>query len=253
MKRKTVLAVGGIYHIFNRGIDKRDIFLDPSYYSRFVSTLEHSLKYNYPYSLLKRRLKEAESSEDRKNILLQLETKRIEPPVEVLSFCLMPNHFHLTLKQLVEDGITELIRRICTAYTMYFNVRQERRGSLFGGVFRSVLVETEEQLIHLSRYQHLNPLKAGITEIPKLGDYPWSSLPTYLGRDDIPFVNSRPVMSHFKDAEGYLRFLEAETDEYEPLRLEGIAIDDDFGWFACFRDYEEERKEALRKRYMELL
>jgi len=237
MKRKTVLAIGGVYHIFNRGIDKRDIFLSSSYYSRFLSLIEHSLNYNYPYSLLKRRLRKAKSSDERKNIFLQLESRRIEPPVEILSFCLMPNHFHLTLRQLAENGTSELIRRVCTAYTMYFNVLQDRRGSLFGGAFRSVQVDSDEQLIHLSRYQHLNPLKAGISGLNKLGEYPWSSLSAFLGERDIPFLNTEPILAFFKGSKEYMEFVTAEVDQYEPLRLEGLAIDDDFGWFARFRDY----------------
>lgn len=238
MKRKYPLITDQIYHIFSRGVDKRDIFLDPSYYSRFISILKHSLKYNYPYSLLKRRLEKAQSPRDRQNIFRQLELKRIKPPVEVISLCLMPNHHHLTLKQLVENGITDLMRRV---------------GGLFESTFKSVMVESDEQLIHLTRYQHINPRDSGLNTAEGLVNYPWSSLSTYLGEKRFPFVKPEVVLSHFKNPQSYLEFVLAEIDEFEPLRLHEVAVDDDFGWFSRFRTLEKEQKEQLRNRYLETL
>lgn len=247
MRRKITFARDKFYHIFTRGIDGREIFTDESYYSYFLSLLEHCLNYGYPYSTLKNRLKKAQSPHERQEIFAQLETKRIAPPVEVISFCLMPTHPHLTLKQLEDSGITVFLHRLFTAYSHYFNIRYQRSGPLFESTFKAALVDSDEQLIHLSRYQHINPRALGLNTVEELANYPWSSLAFYLGERDLSFVNADAVLSLFPSSEEYSAFVSAEIDEYEPMRLEGVAIDDDFGWFARFRQLEASRKEELRR------
>jgi len=251
--RKTILATDLIYHIYNRGGEKQNIFLDPSYYSRFVSVIKHCLEYDYPYSLLKRRLENAPSPQEKQAVLLQLDIRKTNPPVDVISFCLMPNHYHLTLKQLIEGGITIFLHRIGTAYTKYFNRRQERTGRLFEGTFKAVLVDTDEQLLHLTRYQHINPRELGVDTLGELVDYPWSSLATYLGKRRFAFVKPEMVLANFKDPKDYLDFISAEIDEFESLRLNEVALDDDFGWFTRFRTLEKERQEQLYRLYLETL
>ncbi len=251
--RKTIFATGKIYHIYNRGVEKRKIFLGPSYYSRFITVLKHTLNYDYPYSILKRNLEETTSEEAKALILADLETRRIEQPTDIFSLCLMPNHIHLTLMQLVKDGITQLMHRLGTAYTMYFNKREKRTGRLFEGSFKAVLVETEPQLIHLTRYQHINPTSLDLKSKEELINYPWSSLSTYLGDKRFDFVKPKPVINMFKDPEEYIEFVMAEVDKFEPLRLHKVAIDDDFGWFEGYRNLEEERKKYLQEEYMKRL
>lgn len=248
--RKTILASGGIYHIYNRGVEKRDIFLAPGYYSRFTTISKHYLRYDYPYSLLKRRLQRAASPQTKKDVFTLLETRRIEPPVEVISFVLMPNHYHLTLKQLTENGITQFMHRLGTAYTGYFNIRQERSGRLFESSFKAVRVESEEQLIHLTRYQHLNPHGLGLTTTKELVNYPWSSLSSYLGERKFDFVSPEAALSHFGSGEEYLKFISSEVDEFEPMLLDEVAIDDDFGWFEKFRALQKEIQKQFQKRYL---
>ena len=251
--RKVPLATNYFYHVYNRGVDKREIFSDYSYYSRFVSILEHYLKYDYPYSLLKRRLVKAQSPLGKKNILLQLETRRVNPPVEIVSLCLMPNHYHLTLKQLIENGISIFMHRIGIAYTTYFNVRNDRSGRLFEATYKAAMIESNEQLLHLTRYQHINPRSLGLKTPEELVEYPWSTLSTYLGEKRFPFVNPEVVMSAYGNSKDYLDFVSAEIDEFEPLRLQGIAVDDDFGWFVKFCTLKKDRREQLRSRYLEML
>lgn len=252
--RKTVLAIDCFYHIYNRGVEKRNIFLDEGYYSRFISVLDHCLQYNYPYSLLHQRLGQAESLSARQEILRQLERHRVDPLVKILSFCLMPNHYHLTLRQLVRDGITKFMHRVGTAYAMYFNTRQDRSGRLFESSFKAVLVEFEEQLIHLSRYQHLNPQALGLDTRQKLIKYPWSSLPVYLGgTKHFSFVEPRTILSAVGGSSGYSDFMRNEPDKLELLRLQEVAVDDDFGWFADFRKFDKEQRKELKNRYIAAL
>lgn len=245
------LVTGYIYHVYNRGTDKREIFPNDGYYTRFLSLLEHCLKYSYPYSALKRRLGGANSPEKVKVILTQLQPYIIEPPVEIISFCLMPNHYHLTVRQLVEGGLTEFMRRLGTGYTNYFNIRLERTGRLFESTYKTVPVESEGQLLHLTRYQHTNPTSLGLNS-QELVNYPWSSLATYVKATDTPFsfVTPKDILAAFKNPKAYLDFVLAEVDRYEPFRLREVAIDDDFGWFAALQELAEERRTRLREAYL---
>ena len=193
-----------------------------------------------------------DDNKEKQEIFRRMEDKRIEPMVEIISLCLMPNHYHLTLKQLRENGVSIFMHRIGTSYTGYFNIRQERSGRLFETSFKAVRVESEEQLIHLSRYQHINPHSLDLT--PKeLVNYSWSSLPAYLGKKEPSFVNPEMVLSAFKKTESYLKFVLGEIAESETFHIQDVAIDDDFGWFAKLKAFEKDRREQLRQRYMEKL
>ena len=100
--------------------------------------------------------------------------------VSVLSFCLMPNHFHLVVKQRKENGIKNYLANISNSYTKFFNTKHDRVGPLLQGTFKAVWIETDEQLLHVVRYIHLNPVEAGIVQAPE--NYLWSSYPAYLGK-----------------------------------------------------------------------
>lgn len=243
--RKVKLRSGFVYHIYNRGIEKRKIYLDSSYYARFISILKHCLNYGYPYSLLNRRLQDVKSPSGKREIFEQLEWKRIDQPVSIISFCLMPNHFHLTLKQLVDNGISDYMHRIGISYTGYFNIREDRSGRLFESTFKAVRVESDEQLRHLTRYQHINPWRI-VKGKRELVNYPWSSLPVYLGKKEFKIVNPELVMGNFKDTEDYLGFVLAEIDEGGVGKLVKVAIDDDFGWFEEWKAKEKSRREESR-------
>ncbi len=243
---------GEIYHIYTRGVEGREIFLDQTYHSQFITTLDHYLTYDYPLSVLKRRLKKAKTEQTKERIFADLETHRIEPEeVMLISFCNMPTHPHLTLKQLQDNGISTLMHRMGTSYTNYFNIRLERTGRLFETSYKLVRVESDEQLLHLTRYQHINPKTLGLITAEDLINYPWSSLSTYLGDKRYPFVNTETIMSYFSSPSEYLKFVMAEVDKFEPLRLETVAIDDDFGWFSGFRALKEEIQKDRRERFLE--
>ena len=147
MSRKTVFPTDCFYHIYNRGVDKRNIFLDSKNYAHFVNLLKHYLNYDYPFSLFEQQLNKANNPQERDDILAELETKRVDPPVEIISFCLMPNHYHLTVKQLTEKGITSYLHRLCTSYAMYFNVREDRSGTLFESNFFEIKIHGTNLLV----------------------------------------------------------------------------------------------------------
>ena len=128
-----------------------------------------------------------------------------EKIVEIICYCLMPNHFHLLLKQLRDNGITDFIRLISNGYTRYFNTRHHRIGPLLQGAYKAVLIETDEQLVHVSRYIHLNPLVSLL--VKNLTTYTMSSYPDYIGVRDGKLINKNEILGFFKNTSKYESFV----------------------------------------------
>lgn len=196
--RTTPLMNGEFYHLYNRGSDKRSTFTQSRDYKRFQQTL-----YYYQYSGPKPRFSKFSKSD--------LNSFKPDPSnklVEILCYCLMPNHFHFLVKQLKDSGISIFMSQLCNSYTKYFNTKYPRVGPLFQGKFQSVLIETDEQLIHLSRYIHLNPIVSGL--VKNLDDWPWSSYLEYMNQ---PFIcNTAEILNFFASKEKYKEFIEAQVD-----------------------------------------
>ena len=173
--RQTVLATDEIYHIFNRGIARLPIFSSNKNYHRFLDLIDYYRFKDTPvsFSHLQKLTKE-----EREKIVDNLK-KEGKPQVEILCFCLMNNHFHFLLKQKTENGISKFISNLQNGYAKYFNIKTDRTGPLFQPMFKSVRVITDEQLLHVSRYIHLNPSTDFLVEINDLEIYPWSSLSSY--------------------------------------------------------------------------
>ena len=174
--RKVVFANGEYYHIFNRGVEKRPTFTTKYEFLRAVDSINFyrfgNLPIRYSKYLSLDKNKKAE-------FLKNLNDKELQ--VEIVAYCLMGNHFHLLLKQLKENGIVKFMAKFTNSYTKYFNTKHERVGPLFQGVFKAVHIESDEQLLHLSRYVHLNPVTNFKIKADELGSYQWSSYPQYLG------------------------------------------------------------------------
>lgn len=186
------------YHILNRGIEKRNIFLDDRDYKRFLKILKY-----YQYAEAKRSFSKL-TNEDLKN------AQRGEKIVEIISYCLMPNHFHLLIKQVKDKGISDFIRKISNGYTRYFNTKYRRIGPLFQGPYKAVMVESDEQLTHLSRYIHLNPKVSFL--VKDLNSYPWSSYTDYIGLENNDLVNKEEILGFFKDQKSYENFVLEQAD-----------------------------------------
>ena len=125
--------------------------------------------------------------------------------VDIICYCLMPNHFHFLLRQNKEGGITEFISKISNSYTKYFNTKNERVGPLLQGEFQSVHIESNEQLLHLSRYIHLNPLIGYVTK--DLRTYKWSSYAQYLGLTNSNVCSKDIILEQFKSTDDYESFV----------------------------------------------
>ena len=124
--------------------------------------------------------------------------------VDIICYCLMPNHFHFLLRQRRKNGITEFASKLSNSYTKYINVKNKRIGHLLQGNFKAVYVETNAQLIHLSRYIHLNPLIGYITK--NLDIYRWSSYLDYINLTNSEICDKRIILDQFKSPEEYKQF-----------------------------------------------
>lgn len=200
--RKTPFVNGEYYHVFNRGVAKMPIFLNVGGYKRFLKTFLY-----YQIEGPKPKFSRFDPKTTQINEIKQI--------VEIISYCLMPNHFHFLLRQIKENGITEFVSKLSNSYTKYFNTKNKRVGPLLQGEFKSVYIETNEQLLHLSRYIHLNPLIGNL--VKKLEDYTWSSYLEYAenqgnicSKDIIleQFKNSKEYKQFVKDQEAYGRELD---------------------------------------------
>src|SRR3989344_5405375 len=139
------------YHLYNRGVEKRKIFLDDQDYTVFLSYLK---EYLLPKDekALKELLGSDISYKEKDSVLKKLRLKNFVDEISLVAYCLMPNHFHMLVKQRSADAIDAFMSSLNTRYSMYFNRKYDRVGSLYQGVYKAVLIETDEQLLHLTRY-----------------------------------------------------------------------------------------------------
>lgn len=197
------------YHIYNRGVEKRDIFLDDDDRWRFLTTIFLYQWRNF-IPQIGRFIPFVRPSMFDKSILEKQIFKRIFTTrlAELACFCLMPNHFHFILKQTDEGGISFFMQRVGDSYTKYFNTKHQRTGHLFGGAFQAVHIDNDEYLSYLSTYIHLNPRELSQWR-GKEARYSWSSLQDFLGENRWePFLSPSLILEQFADKNEYEKFLE---------------------------------------------
>ncbi len=201
MLRKVTFAPGEYYHIYNRGTDKRKIFLTQKEQLRFLALLYIC---NNTASIHISNYKSLKLMD-----FFDLEIK--EPLVTIGAYCLMPNHFHLLIKETRENGITEFMQKLSTAYSMYFNIKHHRKGTLFEGPFKAEHANEDRYLKYLISYIHLNPVKLidskwkerGLRDYSKtkkyLDNYEFSSYFDYTGikRPQNKILNMKEFPKYF--------------------------------------------------------
>lgn len=210
-------STGYFYHIYNRGVEKRDIFLTPSDYKRFQETLEY-------YRLSPQPMKFSDFKRSKSSNRLKLKDQT--EVVRILCYCLMPNHFHLLVQQTEELGITQVMRKVSDSYTKYFNTKYERVGPLLQGAFKAKLIESEEYLLQLSKYIHRNslPLKMWEGKV-----YPYSSYKNYVSGEPHAFCDVNFIGSYFSQNNPYLSYQSfVEEDELDNQLTSDLMIDEDF-------------------------
>lgn len=227
MQRKTEFAVGEYYHLYNRGVDKREIFIDKGDYRRFLALL-HMCNSNQGvefgnYLQKGHRLDDVYNEDLSKDL------------VSIGAYCLMPNHFHLLVREKIENGISTFMKKILTGYSMYFNKKYERTGTLFEGRFKGKHVGDDRYLEYLFAYIHLNPVKLvdfnwrennnfDKQNVKRaVGDYQFSSYGYYIGasRQENKILDNQNFPEYFKNKKEFsdfvdiwLNFSEIEKEEY---------------------------------------
>lgn len=212
--RSSPLVTDEIYHVYNRGINRQPTFLNKRDYERGIQTISYYRLANLPLSLSKfLRL-----DQTKKNYIREI-IKKCKELEEILAYCLMPNHFHFLLKQKKDNGIRKFMSNFQNSYTRFFNTKGQRDGSLFLNQFKTVRVETDEQLLHLSRYIHLNPYTNYVVKsYTDLLTYPWSSITEYLDNKS-GFVNRSLIEGFFKNSEEHKKFIIDQADYQQELKL----------------------------------
>jgi len=190
-------APGEVFHVYTRGVASKNVFRGRSDYIRFRLLMMHCLA---------RRQGQSFSFAFRSKQQFTL-TEEGDGLVDVLCYCLMTNHVHILLRENVEGGISRYIQKLLNSYAKYFNMSQERVGSLFSNPFRAVLVVSDEQLLHVSRYIHLNPYVAHMVD--DAVKYEWSSLSEYVVKTDNPTCHSTLINS----LAGYQKYRRLVADE----------------------------------------
>lgn len=217
----------GYYHIYNRGVEKRIIFQDDQDYRVFL----HLLKYY---------LSPLDDKTEHPVVSAGINMVRPRPlsnlfgKAQLICYCLMPNHFHLLIKQVSKDSMTQLLRNISTSYSMYFNKRNNRVGGLFQGKYKAALIENDSYLLHLSRYIHANPI--GLSKRltgSDLVNYPYSSYAYFIGGKNAEWVNPQIILKFFENKNkfpfllkynSYKTFVEGGRSDAKEI-LGNLAID----------------------------
>ncbi|MCX6793506.1 MAG: transposase [Candidatus Gottesmanbacteria bacterium] len=200
--RKVPLITGEMYHIYNRSVMGTPIFEGKKEAEFFLAAAEYYMHEDPPvkFSLYR----------TRPQAFSPLPTKKL---ITVLAYCVMPNHFHFLVRQENDGGIQMHIRKATSSFAHYYGLKNHIHGHIFGGNFKAVHIENNEQLLHVSRYIYLNPVTAYMVEHPE--DYTYSSYAAYISKAALSrFVNTDFILGQFRSRGEYKRFVE-DQKEYQ--------------------------------------
>lgn len=210
------MAEGEAYHVFNRGIGGAEIFLGKREIERILELFDY---YRFPqkirfsqFKLLNKELKEK---------YLQ-QTRGGSPMVSLWAYAVMPDHYHLLIKQLKRGGIKSFVSKFQNAYAKYINLKKKRLGSLFLNPFKAKRIESDEILVHVSRYIHLNPVTAFMFNLNELKTSPLTSFPYYLKRRDSSsenMIDNTFLLERFRGSKQYFKFVANQVDYQRKLGL----------------------------------
>ena len=224
-----------IYHVLNRGVDKRKIFLDKQDYLKFIHNLFELNNQEIVYYTFYK----FERFNKNKDIQCPcIERKPRKLLVDIYTFCLMPNHYHLLISPRIENGIARFMHKINMGYSKYFNQKYKREGTLFEGRYKSILVNKEPHFYHLPYYIHLNPLDIEFPEwregklrnyqkaMEFLNNYRWSSHSDYLGTKNFPSITNRDfLLDVFGGENKYKQSIKKWLKELEMERIRELTLE----------------------------
>lgn len=207
----------GYYHLYNRGVEKRVIFLDQQDYSVFLSYLKDYLLPKNEKEFHERLSNPQISSIEKNKVLKSLQLNNFSQEITLLAYCLMPNHFHFFVKQKSKNAIDKFMNSLATRYTMYFNRKYKRVGSLYQDVYKAVLITTEEQFLHLSRYIHKQALN--------LPNQP-CSYPEYVGQRKTPWIQPAEILAYFSKKNPSLSYKNFVKEYENPEMLSNLILEE---------------------------
>jgi len=223
-----IYAEDSFYHIYNRGVEKRQIFQDGQDYAVFLSYLKTYLLPKNEMELQKSLSDPAINYKEKDKIFKLLRLKNFASEVTLIAYCLMSNHFHFLVKQKSRTAIDQFMSSFCTRYTMFFNKKYSRVGSLYQAVYKAVLVDSEEQLLYLTSYIHRNPLSKRPPQENNISgnllSQP-SSLPEFLGQRQTNWVHPEEILAYFSEKNpdlDYQSFVE-QTEDFS--LIQNVIID----------------------------
>jgi len=209
-KSRGVLVTGEIYHIYSKSIAEFVIFNNDVEFSRMKEMILYYQTERQHVNFAKVIERGAKQAADSRKL------------VDIVCYCPMPTHLHLALKQLRDKGISDFMRRILDSYTRYFNIKHNRKGPLWEGRFKRVLVESDEQLLHLTRYIHLNPPTAYLVNNPI--DWKWSSYEEYISNNKHGICKFDDVLDIKPDS--YKTFVENRISyQRELAKIKNLMLD----------------------------
>lgn len=217
--RKDLLINNEYYHVFSRSIAKYVIFNNDSEYSRMINLI-NLLKYlHFDYSFSRF----AKLSSDQKLLIINKLNEQDDTFVDIIAYCIMPTHFHLILKQNLDFGISKYMGKLLNSYSKYFNITHKRIGPLWSGRFHSVKVENDDQLLHLTRYLHLNPCSASLVNMPE--DWIYSSYKEYINIFDNNICKYKNVIDIKPDE--YQKFVNDRKDYQKNIsQIKSLLLND---------------------------
>lgn len=200
--RIKTYAENSYYHVYNRGVEKRNIFLEDMDYAVLLSYLKTYLMPKDSIALQSVLLNPDTGWKEKDEAKRLLRMNNFHESVELICYCLMKNHYHMLIRQSEATAIDIFMNSLWTRYAMYFNKKYKRVGPLFQGVYNAVLVETDEQLMHLTRYIHRNPIAKRQFRNPAskgeaLRSYFYSSYQDYIGQRHTAWIHPGIILSHW--------------------------------------------------------
>ncbi len=215
------------YHLYNRGVEKRLIFLDQQDYAVFLSYLKEYLLPKNEKELHEKLLDENISYKERDKILKQLRLNNFAEEITLLAYCLMPNHFHLFIKQKSSLSIDKFMQSLCTRYTMYFNRKYNRVGSLFQAVYKAVLISHESQFIYLSKYIHKQALASQGETLQGWKEKQPCSYGEYIGIRKTAWVYPKEILGFFSTSNPSLTYKAFVQDSDDMGNVHAVSVDED--------------------------
>lgn len=220
-----IYADESFYHIYNRGVEKRNIFLDDQDYAVFLSYLQTYLMPKEEKHLRETIVSNKSTSKEKDKAIKLLRLKNYYDSMELLCYACLPNHFHLLVRQKA-NVLNFFMNSIGTRYGMYFNRKYKRTGVLFQDVYKAVLIENDEQLLQLSRYIHLNPIKWFNIPLSKWQFAPVPfSLAEYVQKRKTDWIKTSYILDFFSKTNQnltYEKFLDLplDTSTITPLTID---------------------------------